>query len=364
MSDTRINPTIGRSPLTAEDECWTAVIKRDPGAAGEFFYSVLTTGVYCRPGCSARLPLRENVRFHATSADAEAAGFRPCRRCKPDEPSLTQRRSQFVEAACRLIETSETMPSLTELACEGGVSRFHFHRIFKSVTGCTPKAYAAAHRADRMRKTLRDSGTITEAIYDAGFNSHSRFYAKAPEILGMSPARFRRGGEGEQIRFAVGDCSLGKILIAATEQGVCAILLGDHQESLVRDLKDRFPHANLVGGDPEFDALAAKAIGLVEAPTKAVDLPLDIRGTAFQQKIWNVIRKIPAGATTSYGQIANSVGSPGAARAIAGACAANPLAVAVPCHRVVRRDGSLSGYRWGVERKRALLQREAASRGS
>ena len=283
------------------------------------------------------------------------------RRCKPNEPSLAERRSQLVESACRLIENSETMPSLEELARDAGISRYHFHRIFKSVTGCTPKAYASAHRADRVRETLRDSSTITEAIHDAGFNSHSRFYAKAPEVLGMLPANFKGGGKGEHIRFAVGDCSLGAILIAATERGVCAILLGDHPEFLIHDLENRFPHANLVGGDPEFEALAVKAIDLVETPGNAVDLPLDIRGTAFQQKVWSAIREIPAGATASYGQIAGSIGSAGAARAVAEACAANAIAVAVPCHRVVRADGSLSGYRWGVKRKQALLKRETAS---
>lgn len=364
MNEPRTSPETESSPLPAEKECWASVVNRDPDATGEFFYSVLTTGVYCRPGCSARLPLRENVRFHATCADAENAGFRPCRRCKPDEPSLAKRRSQLVEAACRLIETSETTPKLEELARDAGISPYHFHRIFKSVTGCTPKAYAAAHRANQMRETLRDSGTITEAIHDAGFNSPSPFYAKAPEILGMLPANFQGGGEGEQIRFAVGNCSLGVILIAATEKGVCAILLGDHPESLTHDLQNRFPHANLVVGDPDFEALAFKAITLVEAPAKAVDLPLDIRGTAFQQKVWNAIRNIPVGTTASYGEIAGRIGSAGAARAVGEACAANSLAVAVPCHRVVRKDGTLSQYRWGVKRKQALLEREAASRGS
>ncbi|MYA35433.1 MAG: bifunctional DNA-binding transcriptional regulator/O6-methylguanine-DNA methyltransferase Ada [Gammaproteobacteria bacterium] len=361
MSDMQTSPIIENPPLPDEDDCWAAVVERDPGAAGQFFYAVLTTGVYCRPGCPARLPLRENVRFHATCADAEEAGFRPCRRCKPDEPPPAEKRSHLVEAACRLIETSENPPSLEELARNADMSPYHFHRVFKSVTGCTPKAYAAAHQTGRMRESLRDSGTITEAIYDAGFNSPSRFYAKAPETLGMSPANFQGGGKGEKIRFAVADCSLGAILIAATEKGVCAILLGDRPESLVDDLENRFPNAILVAGDPEFEALASRAIGQVETPANAVDLPLDIRGTAFQHKVWNAIRKIPSGETASYGQIANRIGAAGAARAVAGACAANPLAVAVPCHRVVRNDGSLSGYRWGIERKRTLLKREATS---
>ena len=265
-----------------------------------------------------------------------------------------------MEAACRLIETSENPPNLEELARNAGMSPYHFHRVFKSVTGCTPKAYAAAHQTGRMRDSLRNSGKITEAIYDAGFSSPSRFYAKAPETLGMSPANFQGGGKGEHIRFAVADCSLGAILIAATERGVCAILLGDCPESLVHDLENRFPNASLVAGDPEFEALASRAIGLVETPAKAANLPLDIRGTAFQQKVWNAIRKIPPGETESYGQIANRIGATGAARAIAGACAANVLAVAVPCHRVVRNDGTVSGYHWGVERKRTLLKREAS----
>ena len=344
----------------SDDERWAAVVNRDRTADDAFFYSVATTGVYCRPGCPSRRPRREHVCFHASSEDAERAGFRPCRRCRPNEPSLAERHAEAVAAACRLIDAAEEVPALDALAEAAGMSRFHFHRVFKAATGCTPRAYAVARRANRMREALRKGATVTDAIYDAGFGSNGRFYAASPDILGMAPARFRRGGAGEIIRFAVGACSLGAVLVAATGRGVCAIALGEEPDALVHDLEDRFPRAELVGGDPEFEALVARVVGFVEAPALGLDLPLDIRGTTFQQRVWRALREIPAGATESYGAIAGRIGSPTAVRAVAGACAANPLAVAIPCHRVVRNDGGLSGYRWGVERKRALLDREAA----
>jgi len=287
-------------------------------------------------------------------------GFRPCKRCRPDGPPLEQRRAALVADACRLIERAATAPRLGALARRAGLSVFHFHRVFKSVTGVTPKAYAAAHRAERVRDELRHRATVTDALYGAGFNSNGRFYAAAAAVLGMTPTRFRAGGAGESIHFAVGECSLGSVLVAATEKGVCAITLGDDPESLVRELQDRFAKARLVGGDAGFEQLVAKVVGLVEAPAVAIDLPLDVRGTAFQQRVWQALRKIPAGSTASYADIARRLGTPNAVRAVAQACGANPVAIAIPCHRVVRRDGELSGYRWGVERKRALLDREAA----
>ena len=349
------------SRFRSDDERWAAVADRDARAEGEFFYSVSTTGVYCRPGCPSRRPRRGHVRFHASREEAENAGFRACRRCRPDEPPLAERHAEAVAAACRLIDEAEEMPALDALAAAAGMSRFHFHRIFKTATGCTPRAYAAARRANRMREALRGGGgTVTDAVYDAGFNSGGRFYAASREILGMAPATYRRGGAGESIRFAVGACSLGTVLVAATAKGVCAIALGDDPDALVHDLEDRFPRAELVGGDPEFEALVAGVVGLVEAPALGHDLPLDIRGTTFQQRVWHALRDVPAGATATYGEIAERIGAPGAARAVARACASNPLAVAIPCHRVVRTRGGLSGYRWGVERKRALLDREAA----
>jgi AraC family transcriptional regulator of adaptative response/methylated-DNA-[protein]-cysteine methyltransferase len=239
------------------------------------------------------------------------------------------------------------------------MSRFHFHRIFKAVTGLTPKAYAAARRAERVRAELPRAGTVTEAIYEAGFNSNGRFYASASEMLGMTPTDYRSGGKRASIRFAVAECSLGSVLVAATDRGVCAILLGNDPEALVRDLQDRFPRAELIGGDAAFEQTVAAVLGMVEAPSRAVDLPLDVRGTAFQQRVWQALRTIPPGSTATYTDIADRIGAPKAVRAVAQACASNPVAIAIPCHRVVRNDGSLSGYRWGIERKRALLEREA-----
>jgi AraC family transcriptional regulator, regulatory protein of adaptative response / methylated-DNA-[protein]-cysteine methyltransferase len=343
------------------DERWAAVMRRDVAADGRFYYSVRTTGVYCRPTCAARLARRENVAFHATCAEAEAAGFRPCKRCRPNEAALAERRAAAVAGACRLIEEAEEAPSLDALAKAAGLSRFHFHRVFKAVTGVTPKAYADAHRARRVRDELAQRETVTEAIYGAGFNSSGRFYAAAAGLLGMTPTEFRAGGEGASIRFAVGECSLGSILVAATEKGVCTIHFGDDPDALVRDLQDHFPKAQLIGGDARFEQLVAQVVAFVEAPAQALDLPLDVRGTAFQQRVWQALREIPVGSTATYAAIAERIGEPRAIRAVARACASNKIALAIPCHRVVRTDGALSGYRWGVERKRALLEREAAA---
>ena len=347
--------------VLTDEQRWEAVRRRDPAAVGAFYYSVRTTGVYCRPTCAARLPRRDNVAFHATCADAERAGFRPCKRCRPNEPALGVRQALAVQKACRLIEASETLPSLATLAGAAGLSRFHFHRIFKEVTGVTPKAYGDACRARRMRQELDACDTVTEALYGAGFNSNGRFYASAPDVLGMTATRFRAGGDGTVIRFAVGECSLGSILVAATDKGVCAIALGDDPDALVRALQDRFSNAKLIGGDREFEKQVAKVVGFVEKPARGLDLPLDIRGTAFQRRVWDAIRAIPPGSTATYTQLAKRLRMPKSVRAVAQACASNAIAVAIPCHRVVRMDGSLAGYRWGVERKRALLEREKAA---
>lgn len=361
-----MNPVATRNqttlpPFSTDEDRWAAVVRRDRRADGVFYFSVQTTGVYCRPSCAARRARRENVRFHPTCEAAERAGFRPCKRCRPNEAALAVQRASIIAKACRLIETADEIPNLDALAESAGMSRFHFHRIFKTVTGVTPKAYATAHRAQRVRQKLPRSRSVTEAIYGAGFNSSGRFYAKSSQELGMTPARFRAGGSGASIRFAVGECSLGSILVAATDKGICAILLGDDPEALVHDLQDRFPRAQLIGGDRNFEQWIAKAVGLVEAPSLGLDLPLDVRGTAFQQRVWQALRAIPPGSTASYAEIAKRIGAPKAVRAVAQACASNSIAVAIPCHRVVRTDGSLSGYRWGVERKRALLEREAQS---
>ncbi len=344
---------------TVTDPRWAAVLARDAGADGRFFYSVRTTGVYCRPSCAARNPRPENVAFHPTTAAAERAGFRPCRRCKPNEPSLVDQRARRVAELCRFIRSADHIPSLKELASRTGLSTYHLHRVFKSVTGLTPRAYAAANRAERLRTELGRTDTITEAIYGTGFNSAGRFYEESGRTLGMTPTDYRAGGENTEIRFAVGECSLGSILIAASARGVCAILMGDDPDRLTRDLQDRFPQAGLIGGDADFEGLVAKVIGFVESPGIGLDLPLDVRGTAFQQRVWQALTKIPAGAAVSYSDLAKQIGSPNSARSVARACAANQLAVAIPCQRVVRRDGGLSGYRWGAQRNRALLEREA-----
>lgn len=350
-----------RNPVTAtlDDPRWAAVVARDAKADGQFFYSVRTTGVYCRPSCAARTPRPENVAFHLTAIEAQRAGFRACLRCKPDEPSLATKHAALVAQMCRLLESSEQLPSLAELAQHAQLSTFHLHRVFKGITGLTPKAYATAHRAKRMRVELVRAGTVTDAIYGAGYNSGGRFYAEADNVLGMTPTRYRAGGADTEIRFAVAQCSLGAILVARSERGVCAISMGDDPDALARDLQDRFPRATLVGGDAEFEQWVARVIGFVEAPGLGLDLPLDVRGTAFQQRVWQALRTIPPGETATYSDIAQRIGTPKATRAVAQACASNVLAVAIPCHRVVRKDGTLSGYRWGVERKRALLASEA-----
>jgi AraC family transcriptional regulator of adaptative response/methylated-DNA-[protein]-cysteine methyltransferase len=343
------------------DPRWAAVVKRDKRADGTFYYSVATTGVYCRPSCGSRRANPKNVRFHRTTAEAERAGFRACLRCKPNQPSLDQLHAATVAAICRQLETADEIPVLATLAKRARLSPYHFHRVFKAATGVTPRAYAAAQRSTRVRKELgKVSKTVTEAIYDAGFNSGGRFYETADALLGMTPSDYRAGGADLEIRFAVGECSLGSILVAQSSRGVCAILLGDDPDPLVRELQDRFPRAALVGSDAAFEQVVAKVVGFVEQPALGLELPLDIRGTAFQQRVWQALRRIPTGATATYADIAARVGAPTAARAVARACAANSLAVAIPCHRVTRTDGGVSGYRWGIERKRQLLAREGA----
>ena len=343
---------------TLNDPRWAAVMARDASADGKFVYAVKTTGVYCRPSCAARQARPENVAFHATCADAERAGFRPCKRCRPGAPSLLERQAAAIVSVCRRLESAKTVPALAELANDAGMSVFHFHRLFKTVMGLTPKAYAAAFRAKRVRKELKRGASVTDAIFAAGYNSNGRFYEKSNALLGMTPAKYRAGGVNTDIRFAIGECSLGPILVAASERGVCAILMGDDPDALALDLQDRFPRARLIGGDKSFERTVATVVGFVEAPAKGLNLPLDVRGTAFQQRVWQALQKIPAGATATYTEIAQRIGAPESVRAVAGACAANAIAVAIPCHRVVRSDGGLAGYRWGVERKQALLTRE------
>ena len=344
------------------DARWRAVRARDAGADGSFVYSVATTGVYCHPSCAARPARPENVAFHATPQLAERAGFRACKRCRPNEAPRAAREAALVAAACRAIEAAEEEPTLADLAEAAKLSPHHFHRLFRRVAGVTPKAYAAAQRQRRVQEGLSAGTAVTAAMYDAGFNSSGRFYEAADGMLGMTPSAFRDGGAGEVIRHATGQSTLGAVMVAASARGVCAIMLGEDSAELARDLAERFPRASLRPADPDFAATVKQVVALVDAPGESAGfaLPLDIRGTAFQRRVWEALRTIPAGSTLTYAEVAKRVGDPRAVRAVAGACAANKLAVAVPCHRVVASDGRLAGYRWGVARKRRLLEREGA----
>ncbi|MFJ3468191.1 bifunctional DNA-binding transcriptional regulator/O6-methylguanine-DNA methyltransferase Ada [Pseudomonas sp. NPDC090201] len=348
---------------TQHDPRWAAVLARDPAADEQFVYAVRTTGIYCRPSSVSRLPRPENVVFFDSAEQAEAAGFRPSKRAATDQTDLARQHAALVERVCRQIAQADQPPSLHELALESGMSPWHLHRIFKAVTGLTPKAWANANRADRVRSRLvqpqGQSASITDVMYDSGFNSNSRFYETSGKLLGMKPSDYRKGGTNADIHFAVGECFLGAILVAQSQRGVCAILLGDDPNQLVQDLQDQFHSARLIGGDAQFERLIAQVVGFIEAPGIGLDLPLDLQGTAFQQRVWQALAQIPPGSTVSYAEIAQRIGAPKSFRAVAQACGANSLAVAIPCHRVVRSDGGLSGYRWGAERKRQLLDREA-----
>ena len=360
MTATRTKTPKLVTPSVTDDPRWARIVARDKTADGHLWYSVSTTGVYCRPSCPSRTANPKNVQLHDSLESAKATGFRSCRRCNPDGPSIEVENAALVAQACRIIEESEEEPSLEELADAIGRSPSYFHRLFKATTGLTPKDYAVAHRAKKVRQGLASGNTVTEAIYDAGFSSSGRFYEKSTDMLGMTPSQYRAGGANEEIRFAVGQTSLGAILVASSKKGVASILIGDDPDELVRNLQDRFPKARLIGADRDYEALVARVVGFIETPGIGLDLPLDVRGTAFQQRVWQALQKIPVGETVSYAEVARRIGSPKAVRAVAYACAVNNLAVAIPCHRVVRNDGSLSGYAWGVERKRVLLAREAS----
>lgn len=350
-------------PFSTELTRWEAVGQRSPQADGFFVYGVSTTGIYCRPVCPSRRPKRENVEFFETWQAAEQAGFRPCKRCIPQSPDEADESLKVIMQACQIIEEAEQAPTLQQLADAVGLSQYHFHRLFKRIVGVTPKQYAAEKRLDRVRTQLQEGATVTDAIYNAGFESSSRFYETATSSLGMKPKEYRSGGQGVSIRYAIVQSYLGWVLVAATDRGICRIDFGDAPEILRKHLKTRFPQAELQANDPNFQKLVAQVLGFLEKPEQGLGLPLDIQGTAFQRRVWTALQNIPAGATASYGDIAAQIGNPKAARTVAQACASNNIAVAIPCHRVIRRDGELGGYRWGVERKRAILERESDERG-
>jgi AraC family transcriptional regulator of adaptative response/methylated-DNA-[protein]-cysteine methyltransferase len=330
---------------------------RDATQDGKFFYAVLTTGVFCYPSCAARPARPENLRFFDTREAAITAGYRPCQRCRPDLAPRAERRANAVAEACRAIEQGRFDPAHAGEAA--GLGTASFARLFREVTGVTPAAYAAARRQHVTQIALRAGSAVTDAIYEAGFSSSGRFYEAADGMLGMKPTSYRAGGAGEAIKFAFGNSFLGEVLVAASGRGICAILLGDDRARLRDELARRFPRASLTEADTPFSARVAEVVALIETPRAGHALPLDIRGTAFQRRVWQALRNIPAGETASYAEVAARIGAPSASRAVALACAANPVAVAIPCHRVTRKDGAISGYRWGVARKRALLDREA-----
>ncbi|MCI0399308.1 MAG: bifunctional DNA-binding transcriptional regulator/O6-methylguanine-DNA methyltransferase Ada [Chloroflexi bacterium] len=351
---------MNENQFSTDQARWAAVVQRDREAEGAFVYGVVTTSVYCRPGCASRLPNRENVRFFDAWPEAEQAGFRPCKRCQPQLAGRPAPQNEAIVRACQLIEEAETPPSLNELAEVVGLSPYYFHRLFKKTVGVTPKQYAMEKRLGRVRDTLQQDATVTEAMYNAGFASSGRFYEQATTALGMRPAAYQNGAQGLPIWLATKLSYLGWVLVAATAQGICAIEFGESPEMLSERLRDRFPQAEFQDSDPAFEATVAQVLAFLESPQQGLDLPLDVQGTAFQRRVWLALQQIPAGATMSYGDVAARIGSPKAGRAVAQACASNGIAVAIPCHRVVRGNGELGGYRWGIERKRALLEREAA----
>ncbi|MFB0709569.1 bifunctional DNA-binding transcriptional regulator/O6-methylguanine-DNA methyltransferase Ada [Buttiauxella noackiae] len=348
----------------ANDESrWQAVETRDSRADGQFVFAVKTTDICCHPSCSARHPLRKNVLFFESVDAAVDAGFRPCKRCQPDKLAPAQQRIDRITQACRILEASNESIVLVDLASQVAMSPFHFHRLFKQVTGLTPHAWQKALRAKRLREQLAQGEPVTRAVFDAGFQSGSNYYQQADKVLGMTAKQYRQGGERTVIQFVVGSCRLGAFLVAQSERGICAILLGNEDKTLIAELETLFPHSALMAGDELFAQNVVQVVSLLERPGQQFNLPLDIQGTAFQQQVWQALRDIPAGQTASYRDIAERIGKPHAVRAVAGACAANKLAVIIPCHRVVRNDGALSGYRWGVERKRQLLNIEAEQQG-
>lgn len=339
------------------EERWNAVLQRDPTADGRFYYGVVSTGIYCRPSCPSRRPKRENVRFFESTEAAEQAGLRPCRRCHPQDVSTQQR---VVAQVQQLLQTAETAPSLAQLGEAVGLSPFHLQRLFKRATGLSPREYANLCRVERLKAGLKQGATVTEALYEAGYGSSRALYDQVQQHLGMTPSTYRRGGAGERIAYACAETPLGSVLVAATGRGLCALRFGEAESRLVAELAGEFPRADLVREPEELHPYVEAVQAHLSGRQASLDLPLDVQATAFQQRVWSALRAIPYGEVRSYREVAAMIGQPAAVRAVARACATNPVALAVPCHRVVRANGDLSGYRWGVDRKRLLLDREQA----
>ena len=341
------------------DRYWRAVVGREPAADGTFVYAVRSTGIYCRPTCAARKPRREQVVFFPGPEEAERAGFRPCRRCRPRGEAAGAVQAALVRRVCRYIdehlEDTVSLASLAGTDADAGLNPHRLQRTFKRVLGITPRQYADARRLDRLKGRLREGETVTRALYDAGYGSSSRLYERVPVHFGMTPATYRRGGQGMPIGYAIADSPLGRLLVASTPRGVCAVYLGDSDRALEAALAEEYPAAEIRRGDGDADRWIGAVVRHLEGHHPRLDLPLDVQATAFQRRVWEELRAIPYGATRSYGDIARRLGEPGAARAVGRACATNPVSLVVPCHRAVREDGSLGGYRWGVERKPRLL---------
>ena len=351
----------GTSTTSLSDDLrWNAVVGRDHSLDGEFVYAVKTTGIYCSPSCPSRQSKRKNTLFFATPQEAERAGYRECLRCGPTRSSVEERRVQAVRAACAAIDEAEQAPALQELAATVGLSPSHLHRQFKRLVGVTPREYAAGKRAARLRDGLHTGRPVADAIYEAGYGSSSRVYEIAKRTLGMTPGEYRDGGRSVTIEFTVTQSPLGHLLVAATDQGICCIEFGGSERALRESLAERFPAARLKENDNDLRQWVADITAFIRTPRHGLRLPLDIQGTAFQHRVWKALQAIPSGRTASYRDVAAAIGQPTAHRAVASACSANKLALAIPCHRVVRTDGQLGGYRWGLERKRRLLEREEA----
>jgi AraC family transcriptional regulator of adaptative response/methylated-DNA-[protein]-cysteine methyltransferase len=337
-----------------EDECVQKWLEKDPRYDGEFVVAVYTTGIYCRPSCPARQPRRENVTFFTDCESAEQAGFRACKRCEPNKQRFEV---EVVERVCRYLDARlDDAPTLADIGAHVGVSPYHLQRVFKKVMGISPRQYAEARRVEQFKQRLKDGGSVTDAVYDAGYRSSSRVYEQPK--LGMTPSTYRRGGHGMSIGYSIVDSTLGRLLVGATERGVCAISLGDDDHALVDALRDEYPAADIWPNNGGFGVWVETLLSHLRGQEHMLDLPLDIQATAFQWRVWEALRNIPYGETRSYREVAASIGRPTAARAVARACATNPAPLVIPCHRVVREDGGLGGYRWGIERKEKLLAQE------
>lgn len=346
------------NPFSSDDARWEALKNRTRDADGLFYYGVKSTSVVCRAGCSSRLPLRKNVVFMDSYQEALDQGFRPCKRCRPDQTKPDAASVSLVVGACRIIEQAETPPPLKELAKQAGLSPSHFHRLFTKIVGLTPKQYGSTHQLQRFRTTILSGSSVTEAIYQSGFSSSSRAYEKSSSLPGLRPKDLKSGGKAITIQYGLSRCFLGWVIVGATDRGICSVEFGDSAHELPPLLKKRFPNALLKKGDEAFNTVLREVAAFIEAPSLDIQIPLDIQGTVFQKKVWDILRQIKPGETRSYSDIAEKIGSPRAVRAVAGACASNKIAVVVPCHRVVAKDGRISGYRWGVDRKKQLLENE------